>query len=71
MKEKGQCAHATCTCDAALLSDYCGDDCRLAAEREEAGEEQMTDCHCGHPDCGSVPIETESMLMASETLAGV
>jgi hypothetical protein len=54
------------------MLDYCSEACRLADEREEDGENPLSECLCHHEDCtGSipVPIERESMLIASEALA--
>lgn len=72
MEDRKKCTHATCTCTAAPLSDYCCETCRIADEREEAGEVPMSECHCMHEDCGGqpdIPIETQSMLIASTALA--
>jgi hypothetical protein len=72
MRDKQMCARATCTCGALPGQEYCCDDCKLAAEREEAGEEPMAECSCHHADCGNVPevpIETTGILAASELLA--
>jgi hypothetical protein len=70
MDEQQKCKHRPCTCDAAPLQDYCCDDCRIATEREETKEEQMTRCHCGHADCGGeAELQAESLFAASEVLA--
>jgi hypothetical protein len=72
MIAKAKCAHATCTCAATLMSDFCSDECRLAVEREEAGEEPLSECRCGHADCGNVPEPSdeaeEGFSMAPEAL---
>jgi hypothetical protein len=72
MQEKKKCQHPTCTCPAAPLQDYCCEECKVATEREESGEDQMTECRCGHPDCTGepeVPAETQGLFNASEVLA--
>ena len=72
MEDKNKCVHATCTCTALPLQDYCCDSCKLAVESEQSGEEPMTEFHCGHPDCGGqsvVPVDTQSIFLASEILA--
>jgi hypothetical protein len=72
MEDKQKCRHATCTCPALPFQDYCCEQCQLAVERDEAGEEPLSDCRCHHADCGGateVPAETQSLLMASEVLA--
>jgi len=70
--DKKKCSHATCTCSAAPFADHCCDSCRIADEREQAGETQMSECHCEHPHCGGQPeaeLETQSMLTPSTALS--
>jgi hypothetical protein len=70
--DKKKCSHATCSCPALPLNDYCGDLCGRAAAREAEGEEQMAKCECHHPDCGGEPedpVFTQGLLMASEAMA--
>jgi hypothetical protein len=72
MEHKQKCLHATCACPALPLQDYCCDGCKAAVEREEAGETPIGECHCHHADCGGeveIPVETQSLFMASEVLA--
>jgi hypothetical protein len=70
MKDKRLCKHLPCTCGLLLPGDeYCSDFCRKADE--ETGKLDAH-CHCMHPDCGGepqVPVETESLLIASAALA--
>lgn len=67
--ENKKCKHLSCTCPALPLHDYCGDVCMAAAAAEEAGEEPLKECQCGHEDCGNIPAETQGLFMASEMLA--
>ena len=71
MEDKKKCAHATCTCWAMPMLDYCCNECRDAVALEKAGEEPMTGCHCHHTDCGGeTEIEpvTQGLSIASEAL---
>jgi len=72
MDDKKNCAHATCTCFALPLQDYCCDACEEAALKEARGEKSMGKCQCLHADCGGEPevsAETQGVAMASEALA--
>jgi hypothetical protein len=73
VQDKKKCQHPTCGCPALMpLSDYCCEGCKVAAEREAAGETPMVECMCQHPDCGTVPevpVETQGLAMASELLS--
>ena len=73
MTAKAKCAHATCTCAAIPMKDFCSDECERAVEREEAGEEPLAECRCGHVDCGNVPEpsdEADGFSLAPEAAAG-
>lgn len=70
MKDKQLCKHLPCTCGVLLPGDeYCSEFCRTA----DSAEKQTDDhCRCMHADCGGesqIPVETESMLIASAALA--
>jgi len=70
--DRTKCAHETCSCQALPLQDYCGEECKTAAELEASGEKAMDRCHCNHPDCGGEPEispEAAGLLAASELLA--
>ena len=69
--ESKKCSHEPCSCPAMTDMDYCCDTCRVADARERSGDEPMARCNCEHPDCGGadVPIDSQSLLMASEALA--
>ena len=70
MEDLQKCSHATCSCAALPMMDYCGEACREAAALEAM--RRRTDgreCRCGHADCGGqteVSGETEGMLIPSE-----
>lgn len=72
MSDKKKCAHATCSCAALLLMDYCCEECRFFDEQERAGEQPMKKCSCGHADCTAEPevsAEVQGLMIASEALA--
>ncbi len=68
-KDKTLCMHAPCSCAPLPMQDYCSEWCKDADLRKDPLD---IHCHCQHPDCGGepeIPIETESMLIASTALA--
>lgn len=56
-----KCHHTLCSCAPLPGTNYCCEECQLAQERIERGEESVQECQCLHADCAniSIPVDTE------------
>jgi hypothetical protein len=73
--DPSKCEHEPCSCPRSeIFGAYCCAACKEAQEANDGGETPLTECQCGHEDCGGVPEisereEIESLLFASKVLS--
>lgn len=56
-----KCAHTLCTCPPLPGMKYCCDECQLAQERIERGEQGVHECQCLHADCANIPAPVDEI----------